>query len=81
MIYFLSFLKENLDKLQSNVQKEVPIKSSKSLLYEYWNVFFYLYSKKLLEKFKKENSESTDQNLTTSNKLIDFKLLNYLKIR
>ena len=66
MIYFLSFLKENLDKLQSDVQKEVPIKSSKSLLYEYWNVFFYLYSKKILEKFKKDNSESTDQNLLNS---------------
>lgn len=66
MIYFLSFLKENLDKLQSDVQKEVPIKSSKSLLYEYWNVFFYLYSKKLLEKFKKDNSESIDQNLLNS---------------
>ena len=66
MIYFLSFLKENLDKLQSDVQKEVPIKSSKSLLYEYWNVFFYLYSKKILEKFKKDNSESTDPNLLNS---------------
>ena len=52
--------------MQSNVQKEVPIKSSKSLLYEYWNVFFYLYSKKILEKFKKENSESADQNLLKS---------------
>ena len=66
MIYFLSFLKENLDKLQSDVQKEVPIKSSKSLLYEYWNVFFYLYSKKILEKFKKDNSESIDSNLLNS---------------
>ena len=66
MIYFLSFLKENLDKLQSDVQKEVPIKSSKSLLYEYWNVFFYLYSKKILEKFKKDNSESIDPNLLNS---------------
>ena len=66
MTYFLSFLKENLDKLQSDVQKEVPIKSSKSLLYEYWNVFFYLYSKKILEKFKKDNSESIDPNLLNS---------------
>ena len=66
MTYFLSFLKENLDKLQSDVQKEVRIKSSKSLLYEYWNVFFYLYSKKILEKFKKDNSESIDPNLLNS---------------
>ena len=52
--------------MQSDVQKEVPIKSSKSLLYEYWNVFFYLYSKKLLEKFKSDNSEKADINLLNS---------------
>ena len=52
--------------MQSDVQKEVPIKSSKSLLYEYWNVFFYLYSKKILEKFRKDNSESTDPKLLNS---------------
>lgn len=47
MIYFLSFLKENLDKLQSDVQKEVPIKSSKSLLYEYWNVFLSIFQENI----------------------------------
>ena len=49
----MSFLKENLERNLCDIQKEVPIKSANSFLYEYWNVFFYLYSKKLLEKFKK----------------------------
>ena len=52
-MYNLSFLKENLERNLCDIQKEVPIKSANSFLYEYWNVFFYLYSKKLLEKFKK----------------------------
>ena len=58
-------MKENLEKNLSNIQKEVPIKSANSFLYEYWNVFFYLYSKKLIEKFKK-NSKDTEPNLLDS---------------
>ena len=63
---FSSFLKENSDKNDWDIQKEVPIKSANSFLYEYWNVFFYLYSKKLLEKFKQINSETVDTNLLDS---------------
>ena len=62
----LSFLKENLEKNSCDIQKEVPIKSAKSFLYEYWNVFFYLYSKKLLEKFKNNISEKFEPNILDS---------------
>jgi len=52
-----------LEKNSIDIQKEVPIKSANSFLFEYWNVFFYLYSKKLLEKFKNIKSEEVDPNL------------------
>ena len=66
LFIFSSFLKENLEKNSTDIQREVPIKSANSFLYEYWNVFFYLYSKKLLEKFKNIKLETTDQNLLDS---------------
>ena len=56
-------MKENLEKGLCDIQKEVPIKSTKSFLYEYWNVFFYLYSTKLLQNFKNGKSKSIDSNL------------------
>ena len=59
----MSFLRENLSKHSIDIQREVPIKSVNSFLFEYWNVFFYLYSKKLLEKFKNNKSEEGDQNI------------------
>ena len=64
--YFSSFLKENLENNSTDIQREVPIKSANSFLYEYWNVFFYLYSTKLLEKFKNIKSETTEHNLLDS---------------
>ena len=59
-------MKENLEKGLCDIQKEVPIKSTKSFLYEYWNVFFYFYSTKLLQNFKNEKSKSIDSNLLES---------------
>ena len=59
-------MKENLEKNSCDIQKEVPIKSAKSFLYEYWNVFFYLYSKKLLEKFKNNISGKFEPNILDS---------------
>ena len=59
-------MKENLEKGLCDIQKEVPIKSTKSFLYEYWNVFFYLYSTKLLQNFKSDKSKSIDSNLLES---------------
>jgi len=59
-------VKENLEKGLCDIQKEVPIKSTKSFLYEYWNVFFYLYSKKLLQNFKNDKSKSVDLNILES---------------
>ena len=59
-------MKENLEKGLCNIQKEVTIKSTKSFLYEYWNVFFYLYSTKLLQNFKNDKSKSIDSNLLES---------------
>ena len=61
-----SFLKENFEKNETDIQREVPIKSANSFLYKYWNVFFYLYSKKLLDKFKNIKLETTDVNLLDS---------------
>ena len=59
-------MKENIEKGLFDIQKEVPIKSTQSFLYEYWNVFFYLYSKTLLQNFKSRKSNSVDSNLLES---------------
>ena len=45
-------MRENLEQNFKDILKNVPIRSANSFLYEYWNVFFYLYSKQLTEKFK-----------------------------
>ena len=58
-------MKENLEKNFSDIQKEVPIKSENSFLYDYWNAFFYLYSKNLLKNFKNNKAE-VDPNLLDS---------------
>ena len=61
-----SFSKENLNNNSYDVNMDVPIKSAKSFLYEFWNVYFYLYGKKTLEKFKQIKSNSYDNNLLES---------------
>lgn len=62
-ILIYSFLEEVVKKDAFEIQKEVPIKSSKTFLFEYWNVFFYLYSKKVIELFKKKNEKEYSQSL------------------
>lgn len=48
--------------LQSpNFQKELPIKSNKTFLFEWWNIFFYLYSEKMIETFKQKNKNVFSQ--------------------
>ena len=62
MLYF-SFLKENLLKNSSDIQREIPIKSSNPFLYEYWKVFSYLYFKRLSNKFINLNSQNYSNDL------------------
>ena len=50
-------------KNSSDIQREIPIKSTKPFLYEYWKVFSYLYFTKLSDKFIRNKSESYPKNL------------------
>ena len=63
MLYIFSFLKENLLRNSSDIQREIPIKSTNPFLYEYWKVFSYLYFKKLKDKFIQTNSANFPSNL------------------
>ena len=49
-------MKENLLRNSSEIQREIPIKSSNPFLYEYWKVFSYLYFTKLSDKFIQINT-------------------------
>ena len=51
--------------------KDIPIKSNQTFLLEYFNLFFYVYSNKMLESFKKKNSQKYDKNLLDSLSLDD----------
>ena len=46
--------------------KDIPIKSNQTFLLEYWNLFFYVYSNKMLEAFKNKNSNNFNKNLLDS---------------
>ena len=46
--------------------KDIPIKSNKTFLLEYFNLFFYVYSNKMIESFKNKNSQKYDKNLLDS---------------
>ena len=63
MLYIFSFLKENLLRNSSDIQREIPIKSTNPFLYEYWKVFSYLYFKKISDKFIQTNSANFPSNL------------------
>ena len=63
MLYIFSFLKENLLRNSSDIQREIPIKSTNPFLYEYWKVFSYLYFKKISDKFIQTNSSKFPSNL------------------
>ena len=56
-------MKENLLRNSSEIQREIPIKSSNPFLYEYWKVFSYLYFTKLSDKFIRNKSENRKSNL------------------
>ena len=51
--------------------KDIPIKSNKTFLLEYWNLFFYIYSNKMLEVFKNKNTNNFNKNLLESLSLDD----------
>ena len=51
--------------------KDIPIKSNQTFLLEYFNLFFYVYSNKMLESFKKKNAQKYDKNLLDSLSLDD----------
>jgi len=43
--------------LQSqNFNQQLPIKSNKTFLLEWWNIFFYLYTEKLMGEFRDKNT-------------------------
>ena len=48
-------MQENLENNLYDIQQKNPLKTKNSFLYDYWNLFFLLYSKKIKEKFKKNN--------------------------
>ena len=59
-------MKENLLRNSSDIQREIPIKSSNPFLYEYWKVFSYLYFKQLSNKFVNLNSQKYSNELLNS---------------
>ena len=47
------FRKETL--IDNSNQENIQNKSNKNILSDYWNSFFYVYSQKVVEKFKEKN--------------------------
>ena len=53
--------------LQTNsTVKDIPIKSNKTFLLEYWNLFFYIYTNKMIEAFKNKNCNNYSKDLLKS---------------
>ena len=53
--------------LQTNsTVKDIPIKSNKTFLLEYWNLFFYIYTNKMIEAFKNKNCNNYNKDLLKS---------------
>ena len=53
--------------LQTNsAVKDIPIKSNKTFLLEYWNLFFYIYTNKMIESFKNKNCNNYSKDLLKS---------------
>jgi len=66
----------------SPVSNEMPIISNNTFLFDYFKVFFYIYSEKFMNKFKENNKEKFDKNLLnnlTMNILFKEKYLTELK--
>ena len=60
----------------------MPIKSNNTFLFDYWKVFFYIYSTKFMNKFKENNKEKYDKNLLNNlsmNNLFKEKHLMHIK--
>lgn len=55
--FLISFLSENSEENFNGI-KNISIKSKNSFLYDYWNLFFYSYSKKIIEKFKNTHNKN-----------------------
>ena len=51
-------MRENFDLHLFEFQNGVPIKSEKSFLYDYWNIFFQIYLIKMIEKFRRNIFET-----------------------
>ena len=60
----------------------MPIISNNTFLFDYWKVFFYIYSTKFMNKFKENNKEKYDKNLLNNlsmNNLFKEKHLMHIK--
>ena len=60
----------------------MPIISNNTFLFDYWKVFFYIYSEKFMNKFKESNKDKYDKNLLNNlrmNILFKEKYLSELK--
>ena len=74
IIKFRSFLRENFDLQLFEFQNGIPIKSEKSFLYDYWNIFFQIYSIKMIEKFR-QNIFETD--FLSINNVFFYRIVHY----
>ena len=61
--YLTLFSFENEVLQQPNFQHDLPIKSNKTILFEWWNIFFYLYSEKMIQVFKERNRNNFSSEL------------------
>ena len=64
--YLTLFSFENEVLQQPNFQHDLPIKSNKTILFEWWNIFFYLYSEKMIQVFKERNRNNFRPELLNS---------------
>ena len=80
---FSSFLRENFELDFFVIQNEVPIKTEKTFLYDYWNIFFQLYSLKIIGKFKSIANKKDFEIIDTIsiNSLIKIHLNNFYQLK
>ena len=73
-------MEENALKNSDNIQSELSIQSSEPFLYEYWKVFFYLYFRKISNKYIKTNSGNFPKKLLNSLSINNLLILNGRRI-
>ena len=80
---FSSFLRENYELGFFVIQSEVPIKTQKTFLYDYWNIFFQLYSLKIIGKFKSNENKKDFEIIDTLsiNSLLKIHLNNFYQLK